>query len=108
MKLMNPGFARYSAIRRPPGLDVTEHVAVATQEYDAVAGWIRFVPFEFVVRDFNFGSDVDMRPAARLVGPKDALRLLCSSTHQIVGVLSAFKARDEVNRQCDQFRRTAD
>jgi hypothetical protein len=32
------------------------------------AGWIRFVPFEFVVRDFDFRSDVDARPVARLIG----------------------------------------
>jgi hypothetical protein len=34
-----------------------------------MAGRIRFVPLEFVVRDFNFRSDVDVRPAARFVGP---------------------------------------
>jgi hypothetical protein len=52
-----------------PGLNVTKHVTVAAQEYDAVTGWIGFVPLEFVIRDFNFRSDVDVRPAARVVGP---------------------------------------
>jgi hypothetical protein len=33
------------------------------------AGWIRFVPFEFVVRDFDFRSDIDVRSAERFVGP---------------------------------------
>jgi hypothetical protein len=33
-----------------------------------VAGWIRFVPFEFVVRDFDFCSDVDVRPEERPIG----------------------------------------
>jgi hypothetical protein len=51
------------------GLNVTEHVPGAAQEYDAVPGRIRFVPFEFVVGDFDFGSDVDVGPATRLVGP---------------------------------------
>src|SRR3978361_1365042 len=51
------------------GLNVTEHVAVAAQEYDAVTGRIRFIPFQLVIRDFHFGSDGDVRPAARLVGP---------------------------------------
>src|SRR6266704_1072722 len=52
-----------------PGLNVTEYVTVATQEYDAVTGCIRSVPFELVVRDFYFRSDLDVRPAARFVGP---------------------------------------
>ncbi len=52
-----------------PGLNVTKHVTVAAQKYDAVTGWIGFVPLEFVIGDFNFRSDVDVRPAARLVGP---------------------------------------
>src|SRR5450631_4698249 len=52
-----------------PGLHVAEHVTGTTQEYDAVTGRIRFVPFEFVVRDFDLGSDVDVRPAARRVIP---------------------------------------
>jgi hypothetical protein len=34
-----------------------------------MAGRIRFVPLEFIIRDFNFRSDVDVRPAARFVGP---------------------------------------
>jgi hypothetical protein len=34
-----------------------------------VAGGIRSVPFEFLIRDFDFRSDVDMRPVARFVGP---------------------------------------
>ena len=34
-----------------------------------MAGRIRFVPFEFVVRNFNFRSDVDVRAAARPVRP---------------------------------------
>jgi hypothetical protein len=51
------------------GLNVTEYITGAAQEYDAVTGWIRFVPFEFVVRNFDFRSDVDVRPAARFVGP---------------------------------------
>src|SRR5450631_1645456 len=52
-----------------PRLNVTEHVTGTAQEYDAVTGRIRFVPFEFVVRDFDLGSDVDVRPAARRVIP---------------------------------------
>src|SRR5882724_5554655 len=52
-----------------PRLNVTEYVTVAAQEYDAVTGWIRSVPFELVVRDFYFRSDLDVRPAARFVGP---------------------------------------
>ena len=51
------------------GLNVAEHVTLAAQEYDAVAGGIRFVPFEFVVRNFDFRSEVDVGPAARFVGP---------------------------------------
>jgi hypothetical protein len=53
----------------PAGLNVAEHVTVAAKEYDAVTGRIRFVPFEFVVRNFNLRSDLDMRTAARLVRP---------------------------------------
>jgi hypothetical protein len=34
-----------------------------------VTGWIRPVPLEFVVRNFNLRSDLDVRPAARFVGP---------------------------------------
>jgi hypothetical protein len=34
-----------------------------------MAGRIRSVPFEFVVRDFDFRPDVDVRPAARFIGP---------------------------------------
>src|SRR5712691_10101235 len=60
--------ARYT-IDQTPGLNVTEYVTVAAQEYDAVTGWIRSVPFELVVRDFYFRSDLDVRPAARFVGP---------------------------------------
>jgi hypothetical protein len=34
-----------------------------------VAGRIRPVPFEFVVRNFDHRSDIDVRPTARFVGP---------------------------------------
>jgi len=60
---------RYFDRSDTPGLNVTKHVTVAAQKNDAVTGWIGFVPLEFVIRDFNFRSDVDVRPAARLVGP---------------------------------------
>jgi len=53
----------------PPGLDVAVNVTGAAQEHDAVAGWIRFVPLEFVVRDLDLGAYVDMRPVPRLVRP---------------------------------------
>jgi len=59
--------ARYSIKSNTAGLNVTEYVTGATQEYDAVTGWIRFVPFEFVVRDFNLRSEGDVRPAARRI-----------------------------------------
>src|SRR5882724_3842261 len=52
-----------------PGLDVTEDVSVTAQEQDAVAGWIRAVPFQLVMGDLDFRSDVDVRPAARFVRP---------------------------------------
>jgi hypothetical protein len=39
------------------------------QEDDAVTSGIRFIPFEFAVRNFDLRSDLDMRPSARLVGP---------------------------------------
>jgi hypothetical protein len=51
------------------GLDVAVDVTGAAQECDAVAGWIRFVPLEFVVRDLDLGAYVDMRPLPRLVRP---------------------------------------
>jgi hypothetical protein len=51
------------------GLNVTEHVTGAAQENDAVAGGIRSIPFELVVRDFDFRSVGDVRPAERFVGP---------------------------------------
>src|ERR1700733_5296506 len=50
-------------------LDVAKDIAAATQEYDSVAGWIRFVPFEFVVRYFYFRSDADVRTPARFIRP---------------------------------------
>ena len=49
--------------------DVAEHVSIATGESDAVAGRIRFVPFELVVRNLYFRSDFDMRTVSRAVGP---------------------------------------
>jgi hypothetical protein len=51
------------------GLNVTEYVAAATQEYDAVTGWVRFIPFELVVRNLNFRSDRDVRPTTQFVKP---------------------------------------
>ena len=51
------------------GLHVTEHVTGAAQENDAVTGGVRSIPFEFVVRDFDFGSVLEVRPAERFVGP---------------------------------------
>ena len=50
-----------------PGLNVTEYVTGAAQENDAVACRIAIVPFEFAVWNFNFRSDIDMRPAQWLV-----------------------------------------
>jgi len=50
-------------------LDVAENVTSAAQEHDAVSRWIRFVPFQFVVRDLDLGPDVDMRTMPRLVRP---------------------------------------
>src|ERR1700684_2562983 len=50
-------------------LDVAKDVAGAAQKHDAMPGRIRAVPFELVVGDFNFGSDIDMRPLTRLVRP---------------------------------------
>jgi hypothetical protein len=50
-------------------LDVTKDVASATQEYDSMSCRIRFVPFELVVWDFDFSSDIDVRTSARFVGP---------------------------------------
>ena len=50
-------------------LHVAEHITAATDEHDAVAGWIRLVPFELVGWDFNLRSDRHVRPAARFVGP---------------------------------------
>src|SRR3981189_1649930 len=50
-------------------LDVAEDVTSAAQEHDAVSRWIRFVPFQFVVRDLDLGPDVDMRTMPRLVRP---------------------------------------
>src|SRR3977135_4370380 len=52
-----------------PGLHVAEHVTGTTQEYDTVTGRIRFIPFEFIVRDFDLRSDITGRPPARLFGP---------------------------------------
>jgi len=51
------------------GLSVTEHVAVAAQEDDAATGGIRFIPFEFVVQDFDFRSALDVKPTERFIGP---------------------------------------
>ena len=34
-----------------------------------MACWIAFVPLELVVWNFNFRSDVEVRPAQRFVGP---------------------------------------
>lgn len=51
------------------GLDVTEYMTVAAQEDDAVTGGIRFIPFEFVVRDFDLRSVLDMMSAKRFIGP---------------------------------------
>ena len=51
------------------GLDVAEDITRAAQEHDAVSRWIRFVPFQFVVRDLDLGPDVDMRTMPRLVRP---------------------------------------
>src|SRR3954468_24253098 len=45
------------------------NVAGAIQEQHPVPGRIRLVPFQLVIRDFDFRSDVDMRPAARAVRP---------------------------------------
>ena len=53
----------------PAGLNVTEHVTVAAQEEDAVTGGIRSVPIEFVVRDFDFRSVVDVSPPERFIRP---------------------------------------
>src|ERR1700760_3191818 len=41
-------------------LDVAKHIAGAAQEYDAMSGRIRSVPFQLVVGDLDFGSDIDM------------------------------------------------
>jgi hypothetical protein len=49
------------------GLHVTEYVAGAAQEHDAVTCGIALVPLEFVVRDFNFRSAIDVRPLQRFV-----------------------------------------
>jgi hypothetical protein len=51
------------------GLHVTEHVTAATEKDDAVTGGIRFIPFEFMIRDFDFRSVADVRPAERPIGP---------------------------------------
>jgi hypothetical protein len=67
-----PGATETGTILDPSdaaGLNVAEYVTVAAQEYDAVTGWIGLVPFEFIVRNFNLRSGLDVRPAARLVGP---------------------------------------
>ena len=50
-------------------LDVAVDVALPAQEHDAMAGWIRFVPLEFVVWDLDLGADADMRPTPRLIWP---------------------------------------
>jgi hypothetical protein len=49
-------------------LNVTEDVTGAAQEYDAVSGRIASVPFEFVVWNLDFRSDIDVRPLERFVG----------------------------------------
>src|SRR5260370_37607964 len=54
---------------RASGMHVAIDVAAAAEEQDPVPGRIRFVPFELVVRNLDFRSDVDMRPTARLVRP---------------------------------------
>src|ERR1700722_9064278 len=48
----------------PARLDEAIHVTRAAQEYDSVPGGIAFIPFELVVRDFNFSPDIDMRTHA--------------------------------------------
>jgi hypothetical protein len=53
----------------PPRLDVAEDVAGAAQKYDAMSGRIRFIPFEFIVRDFDLSSDIDVRSPPWLIGP---------------------------------------
>jgi hypothetical protein len=40
--------------------DVAVHIVALAQEDDAVAGWIRLVVFELVVRNDNPCSDLDM------------------------------------------------
>src|ERR1700753_1436616 len=60
------GFAPLAPASRAAPRYVTEHVARPSQEYDAVPGRIRAVPFQLVVGDLDFGADLDMRPLARL------------------------------------------
>jgi hypothetical protein len=75
---------------RAAGLNVTEHVTVAAQEEDAVAGGIRSVPFEFVVRDFDFRAVVDVSPAERFIRPviRDAHVGLAVSDKDFIGPVS--------------------
>ena len=53
----------------PAGLNVTEHVTAATEKDDAVTGRIRSIPFELMIRDFDFRSVADVTPAERFIGP---------------------------------------
>src|SRR5260370_9614949 len=48
-------------------LNVTKDVTAATQKQDAVAGGIRFIPFQVAVWNLNLRADLDMRSPKRLI-----------------------------------------